>query len=442
MVGDTAMKNILIGLGIGVLFLLYYLRIGPTLPITYYDEAWWIGDSYFFDLLLHDRRNPVWNSVYAYDQPKLVHYLFGMVLYPEFLYEKQSDKSLTYFRYLSNHKLLCYECIGDAYLPANTPVISRELFERNILSSEFAITRSFIMRVRMFNAVVAVLTVIAVYVLGIGLWGTGWALALAIWYGMNSLVIRTALLAHADALLLLFYSVAVTSLYWFIRKRSTAALFFFSVCTGLAASVKLSGFALVPLFVMMVLVDVLVGRKRQERFISLAKNTAVVLVVSLGLFILLNPPAQQPSFIIGFTEMLQHRGNQQAVFPIWYPDDSLPDNPTKLLSVFSGYFGLNPAPFSAPYPIASLGGWLSILYVSAFGIGLFAIGSRVRTSKRPLGDILYIPLLLCVMTLPTLVWLTVRWDRYYVLLALPILAIQIEGVRFIGMLCLRSVRYK
>lgn len=440
MVGDRVMKNIFIGLGIGILFAIFYMRIGATLSFVYYDEAWWTGDSYFFDLVLHDRQNSVWKSVYAYDQPKLAHYLFGMMLYPEFLYEKQSDKSLTYFRYLSNHKLLCYECIGDAYLPANTPVISRELFERNILSSEFAITRSFIMRVRMFNAVVAALTVIAVYVLGISLWGTGWALALAIWYGMNSLVIRTALLAHADALLLLFYSVAVTSLYWFIRKRSTAALFLFPVCTGLAASVKLSGFALVPFFVVLELFSLLRGRRQHGALASHVKNTVVVLVLSLGIFILLNPQVWQPSLIEGFLKTFEHRVTQQEVFQTWYSEDSLPDISTKLLSIATGFFSLHPAPYSAPYPFANFGGWFNILYLAAFCFGLVAIGVKAWKSRRTLAETLYVPWLLYVMTVAAFVWLTVRWERYYVLLVLPILAIQIEGVRFIGIFCLRIRR--
>src|SRR3989344_5286897 len=276
-------------------FLGYYMHISRSLPFRYYDEAWWVGDSYFFDLLLHDRDHPGWKSVYAYDQPKLVHYLFGLVLYPGYVREKQMQPKLTYFAYLGDRHLLCRECIGDQYMLPESERITKEEFERNIETPEFAETRELIISVRRINAVLAALTVVVVYMLGLGLWGVWgvWgAVVLAALYGMNSLIIRTALLAHAEAALLFFYALALTSLYGFIRTRTTPLLILFAVSTGLAASVKLSGFVLVPVFLALQLVWMM-GKKQQDQIIvHVLKESCIALLVSMGIFAILNPSVQ------------------------------------------------------------------------------------------------------------------------------------------------------
>jgi len=410
----------------------YYFGIARSLPCQYYDEFWWVGDSFFFDLVLHDKDNPVWQSVYAYDQPKLTHYFFGMILYPLYIAEKKNDTSLTYLQFLSNRRLLCRECIGASYLPKNITVTSRKEFENNTISSGFAQARSLVTQVRYGNAIVAGVTIIAVYVLGLAFWRPWWAMAFTVLYGLNNLMIRSVLVAHAEALLLMFWSIAITFLYWFIRKRSMKALLLFSVAAGLCASVKLSGFALIPLFVIIELLHVCAARKRSDVLFVFIRDIAVVYIVSFGLFYILNPQIHYPSLILGFKKMIAHRVAQQSVFPIWYPEAALPNTGKKLWSLADGFFGVQQAPFSALYPFAAVIGWHHLAYSTMFIVGLFAIFKNAYVQNRLLESVLYIPILLCVAIGATFTWLTVAWDRYYALLILPILVVEFEGLRFMA----------
>lgn len=75
------------------IFALLFLNSYVNKNLSYHaDEYEWVGRSYFFDLLIQQKfQDPLWQSYYSYDHPKLVYYLYGAYLYPSYLYSQESS---------------------------------------------------------------------------------------------------------------------------------------------------------------------------------------------------------------------------------------------------------------------------------------------------------------------------------------------------------------
>ena len=72
----------------------FYLGVVGRIPVSYWDEMIWVGRSYFVDYYLKGNlSSPVWQSIPSYDQPKLGEYMYGLWIYPRFLYEKAVGKT-------------------------------------------------------------------------------------------------------------------------------------------------------------------------------------------------------------------------------------------------------------------------------------------------------------------------------------------------------------
>lgn len=427
-------KMIIIGLVIGAGFLWYYLRVSTTFPFRYYDEAWWIGDSYFYDLLLHDRKNPLWDSVYSYDQPQLVHYVFGMILSPHYFKEKKSSPQLSYMHYISSHKLLCRECIDVRSLPSGVSTISEEQFSRNISTDGYSDAREIILRIRKFNASVAALTVVVMYVLGVMMWGVGGGIAFALLYGSNSLIMRTTLIAHADALFLFFYSCALVLLYLFLRKGTVRYIFSFALFTGLAASTKIVGFILLPILGMFQIIRCVQSRVLPSTVKIVVVECTIAFIISCSVFILLNPFIQKDT-MNRMRIMYQHRLVQQHAFQLWYPENRLPNMVTRIISIGKLYFSIDPAPFSAPMVFGGYTGYLNSMYGIIVVLGLLTYSKRIHTIKNIKRSDLFVLVAGYFIVLSMLAWLTVGWERYYTVVTWVIVALQIEGIS----LCIRVV---
>lgn len=380
-------------------FMLHYIRIGRTLPFMYYDEAWWIGQSYFYDLFLHDRKNPLWDSVYSYDQPQLVHYIFGAMLYPKF----RKENTPNFLRYLSDHHLLCQECIRASSLPSGITTISQEQFSRNINTPAYIDTREVILYVRALNAYVAAATVVIIFFWGLAMWGVGGGLLFGLLYGFNSLIMKTALVAHADALFLFFYSCALLMMYRSLAKNNKMDPLYIGLCIGFASSVKIVGFILVP---MVMIAQVLRRSAIRKRLI----DCIVVSIISLSIFIMLNPFVYQDT-LHRLIIMYQHRAAQQQLFSVWFSDQSLPSLSTRLYSIGEQFFPVRVLWYSVPLSL----------------VGLVSFFRNFRTRKIH-G---FVPILgYCIIVL-SLQWLSVRWDRYYAPIVWVVIATQVEGMVYI-----------
>lgn len=391
------MKHVIVVCLLFIIFLAYYFRVSVTLPITYYDEAWWIGSSYFYDLRLHDIGNPLWNTVWSYDQPKLTHYIFGMLLYPEYLKVKK-DTSKTYISYLSDNHLLCRECIGKEYVQVNTKVTDLDQFTREITSKTYIHTREIIFRIRKFSAFVSALTVVVVYVMGISMWGSLFAVICALLYGFNSLVIHTTLLAHADAIFLLFYTSAIAALFIYLKNDKVIFGIIFGVLAGIASSTKLIGLTLLVIYVVCMV---------QHIKIQHVRNGIWIVLVAIGIFITLNPFLYHDS-VNRIGVMISHRVSQQQAFQQWYPEDNLPTISVRFFAFIDRFFGVR-----VPY---------KLLMSTAFILGIV---SYIRRKS-------YTTLLIGYCTIAMMLgWLSVAWDRYYLLAVWFVIATEVEGIWFL-----------
>ena len=85
-----------------IFFITFYWQILKLPKIEYWDEHVWISQGFYLELLIErDFNNKLWNSLYSYDEPKLVPYIFGSLFYPNYLSErKNKDNNYDYVKFL------------------------------------------------------------------------------------------------------------------------------------------------------------------------------------------------------------------------------------------------------------------------------------------------------------------------------------------------------
>jgi len=209
-------KKIIIPLLIFLSFLSFYLFYLKSIPIRYEDEAYWIGRSYFFELFIKtDFNNPLWQSYYSYDQPKLAEYIYGFWLFPKYLIYKREHENIDFGRFLIAHNL--YSIKGKEYAeyknnlsqftewgPHDYNVSSSELIKK--YGEGFKKTVDLIFYARMLNALLLAGYLVIIYFLISSLSGTIIALLTTLFYGINNLILTTGLIAHFEALFLFLFS--------------------------------------------------------------------------------------------------------------------------------------------------------------------------------------------------------------------------------------------
>ena len=409
---------VVLPLCLGSIFYFYYRTIVNSEPVNYYDEVMWIGKSYFFDLFIHDKTNTLWDSVYSYDQPKLVEYMFGMSVYPSYLQEKKKDSGLTYFAFLSRNRLLCDACIDAEHLPADSVLTSYNDFLTNPPSKTETQFYSLVTSARTVNVFISIATIMLVYYFGMSLWGTISGLFLALFYGSNSLILRTTLLAHADALLLFFMIASLYFLFLYMKKSRIEFYFLSSACIGCMASVKIIGLILLLPFIFLTISAKNAG-KQVQRFMG-------VLFIIASIFWLFNPYIRKNPFQ-RIQTMYTHRLYQE----FWVgPNDAsyfMPEPKNRIVSVYERFFVPTGPLYIAPFVASSYNGWGSWIY------GILVIAGGVSFMKK---RFLFIPLTTYFIWITMAYWLIVGWDRYYAPLVFLFLCMMVEGMRTIVSLLL------
>lgn len=103
----------------------YYFSYAKKIPFSFYDEFWWISDSYLAEYYFKgDFQNKVWGGKDAIDQPMLTRLVFAATLYPQYIKQRRNIKDnftrdeFTYSEFLiSNGFIYSYNSVlNDEYL--------------------------------------------------------------------------------------------------------------------------------------------------------------------------------------------------------------------------------------------------------------------------------------------------------------------------------------
>ncbi len=297
-----------------LLFIIVYSYYLPKIPIRFWDENAWIGRSYFFDLFVRrDFSNPLWQSYYSYDQPKLAEYLYGLALYPSYIKEKTKHKNYDFIEFLIDNNFYqvqskFYENYKDS--KKNFVVWGRRPFEDFDVNSEYLINKygsnfqntvNLIFQARKINILFLATTVILIYFISLLSSNPFIAFFTSIIYGFSNLIVAFGLRAQSDGIFVFFYSLALLLLVLINKKKKfrlrLLLITLFAVTTALLSQTKLNGVLLLILFDLIFVIRTIIyfcknkteGIKKNLLILFLSNFIFIITFISIHPFLYDNP---------------------------------------------------------------------------------------------------------------------------------------------------------
>src|SRR3989344_3501282 len=235
------MKKFLIIFALFLFFFWFYSRLIKVPPVDYWDEHWWIGRSYFFELSIRgDFTNHIWKEYYSYDQPKLAEYLNGLLFYPTYLKEKRiRGKNYDFTKYLIDHNFFSIE--GEKYFKYKNSLKNFINWETNVgyyyvkslklFGSGFQKTLSFIFASRLLSGFLLALSVITIFLLTNEFFQPTISLIISGLYSFNTVLVFGGLKVTSEALFIMLFNFGLYLLIKLFsrKKKSLSLLLLFSI---------------------------------------------------------------------------------------------------------------------------------------------------------------------------------------------------------------------
>lgn len=406
-----------------IIFLLaftYFTYIQQKVPY-HADEYEWIGRSYFFDLLIHRKFNdPLWNSYYSYDHPKLVYYLYGAYLYPA--YSNSTENSYIHFLSLyavnqtGTESTPKWDLINNQY---------KQIYKNSHSNCAFDFCKSIILvkKVRLLNIVLLSLSCVLIYLLSELFFNKIYAFFATLIWITNPIVWKFGIMAIGEGTFLLFFNLSIYLLFLIYGKSKQNIFYFifFAISAALCFSTKLHGLLLIFIFYSFVFFDTILNlfQKKTIKLFMKFKRVAITTTLFLTVTYILNPFLWLNPFyntVKLFTHrLLTSQGQAQS-----YPASSLHTVRERLLTIYFYLFGsLQRLPFRY-HTIC----WT--ILVVLFLIGIYFIARQI-TNKMLLFFSTFVIILLIFMS----IMLTLSWERYYNILVFPFILILVLGIKCI-----------
>lgn len=438
------------------IFFSFYIQSFREFPISYWDEVEWVARSYHFELFVNgDFKNPLWESFYSFDQPKLTQYLFGAAIFPKYLEAKRAIGKIDYdyITFLTDHNLYPFfsgdgagEAFYENYRNKRTDYITLKKEDSEmpeVLGLKYGEsifkTIDLIYTARRANVILLALSVVVVFFLASVIFGNTVAVLSALFYGFDNLVVRSGLVAHSEALFLFLFNLGLLFLVLRFgkRKKSFATVLLFSVAVALCTATKLNGLMLIIFFNIFILFEIITLCIKED-FLAARKSLFQLFLVNLlsfAIFVSLHPflyknPLQDTIFLY------VHRGRQALYSASVLPEDYLPNFPSRIIAMYEKFFikgdtiQETPLVYLMKFPLFLLGA--GVLLMKSF---------KRKTKNREIKIIL----VLFIMVQITMgLYLLLDWDRYYVPLAPFFALFQAVGVwwliKLIGLPLLKIFR--
>ncbi len=448
----TSKKELLWGIVLAALLLIFYIYVYKLIPVSYYDEPLWIGRGYFFDLFLHgDFTNPLWRSDDGIDQPKLMELLYGFELYPNYLRYKQQAKNShkDYLTYLIDQNLYDAFNLKDepslakyrAYQLSKKDYIrwdnSTEGNERDYIlqyGESFRKTFETIITARRINIIFLTAAGVALYALALKYFYIIPSLLIAASFGFNSLVIDVSLHAHAEALFIALFIVSVyLMVVHFSAKVFSARMnILCALCIGLCTTTKLNGIMLIGFYVIFTLFRFVLKpfKNNITENIKYAVSLVSILLLVIELVIVLNPSTYSNP-IFGIWKLYTHRWETALGQGALDSKDYLVTYGQRFASIYDAYFNSNRVmTFNSMYlfrnfPVNPI---INIINLSLFTIGIVSFAIRNGSVRTPsvYVRICFISIMIVTVVITTS-YLMLSWQRYYIQISIFILWFEALG---------------
>lgn len=399
---------------------LFYSNYSNKIPFSYYDEFWWVNDSYlaqyYFDGdFLHD----VWKSRDAIDQPMLTRLVFVATLYPQYINEirnTQDDRvrnEYTYSRFLISNGFIysvTNNLLNESYLLVSSGYYKTVDSGYSGYESDFidkygeSATKpiALIKYLRKTNSLFLALSVVVFFILIKRYKGRLFAFFCALMFAFNPLLVETSLKAHSEALFVFLFTLSL----YFIADSSVnlklSNILVTSILIGFTASSKLNGLLLYPVYVCYTHFVVLLKKIRSnviESLLNINQKVAPSAVVVFVTFVILNPYTY-PNPIVKSLEMYKYRWEiSDAQQESHRADSALYSAQQRVHSINENLFVINNS--------KSVGVTLIIMFI--FGI----VGEAGRLARRNSFTIFMLSAFVIILT-AILCYLKLNWLRYFV----------------------------
>lgn len=446
-------------LPVSALLIIYYYQIYQKIPIFYSDEHEKIAKSYYFELLVTgDLQNTLWKFWPAYDQPKLVSYYSGAILYKDYLKYKRDNQNIRHnynmINYLIDHSF--YDIDQEAY--NNYLEYSKDFVVWNKLWTDpsyqtnesliykhgpvFNKPLTTIYKIRRKNIFVLSVSLILVYILLLRTTrSVTISLTSSLLYGLNHQLVSYALRAQAEGLFLMFFNLCLLQLFLIITSKKatkTYQFLLFGISIGLLNQIKINGIMILLIFNIIIITKYL-AQLIKIKILEAAPRIHQVIIVNLVVFFVF--VAIDPYLYTNPTKntlyMYQWRDYVSNTQTLMYPDDIL--NPKdRLYKIYQNLLISNANRnntannyFTQLFPFRTSSSifktiWhnmLKILFITStvylFGTLVFKNYllknkivniTQITSNLRP---IVWLLILSILVQLVTSTYLKLDWDRYY-----------------------------
>jgi hypothetical protein len=440
---STWLKLLIVPYILFTVLIFNYSSYLKTIPISFFDEMFWVGRSYFFEFYINrDFQNRIWQSYESYDQPKLTEYSYGAWLYPLYLKEKNKNEELfDYTRFLIKNGF--YE-IDESYM--NNYTDYKRILNIVKLDKEnsgfLEVPKEYVARygtmiskpinliyhARRLNMFLLAGAVIFAYFFILQLVGIPIALLFSTFYGFNSLIIDNGLKAHSEALFLFTFNAAFLFMsFYFAKGRKILYLLLFSLFAGLCMSTKLNGTMLVVIF--FISNAILLFFSKQKRIEHILVGILPV-VVGLVIFVSLNPfTFSNP--IKNVQYMFDWRMKTATTQTARYKNSFLPNGVSRVKKIFNNFYYSKQVPFFNGIKIfgqlGKLKNYGNYLFIF-FTLGLFY--SLKLAFNKNITAIVIICSFITILIFMNY-YLVLDWSRYYIHMSFFFIMFQSFGLYFL-----------
>jgi len=405
-----------------VILLSLYVFYVPNLNY-HADEYEWVGRSYFLDLILtRDMDNLLWDSHFSYDHPKLTYYLFGAVLYPDFL----MSGSPTYIDFLGKYnifqtdyrKIPEWKIVQAEFNKVNFGYMNREDCRASYCQSLYLIQK-----VRLLNIFFLAFSGILVYSIARLLSGKFVSIIITLYWGTHIIIILWGLSAMGESIFLFFFNLGLFLIFLLLgsEKYSLADMTILGCITALSFSAKIHGAFLFITAAVFLLVRLLKLKltKKIHSYELVVKPILWMTFVFIFITVLINPYLWLNP--VGKTrKMIEHRytsaQKQQAAFPV----DALYTPQQRITRIYNHLY-VNPEDSQFVHFIRTR---LLLIFT---GLGIYSL--LKDKGKNPVGR--YFIVYSLVITLFMSWFLLLDWQRYYNILVLPYSVLLFKGISFL-----------
>jgi hypothetical protein len=409
-----------------------YFRYSKNIPFSYYDEFWWVNDSYLAQYYFNgDFTNPVWNSNDAIDQPMMTRLIFAASLYPKYIKEK-SQISLTskrvdytFSKFLINNGFLYSEtnnAVNYEYYLDNIKRFALVDYDFVGFESDFidkygksvSYPLELVKTIRMVNSLFLALAIVILFRIMVLSKDIKFSVIFTLLLAFNPILIQSSLKAHSEASLFLTLSLFLFVLHKYSEKPNLYKIIVLSIIIGFMVSIKLSGAILYPILII-IISSCIMAKNIRIYLVKLIKNLLLSIGIVFTTFVIINPYTLS-SPISNSVKMFVYRDQIMNSQIKYYKNEALFNVSQRLEALYMDLFP------------KTYGNLLGQLMVIVFILGIYDVGKNLTHTKK-IVNIMFVSL--AVFLTVYILLFSLNWVRYLVTFIPFVTYFEVTGIFYI-----------